>query len=1171
MTHGPTLLISRPPVSWYNRGRKADTGAPAHRERDRGARRLRGPTMSNVDRVTALLLRWDELRAQGQAPSAEDLCRDCPELLPEVRQRVEARAALFQGTSAVPTVGPVPPPAAGPAAHSGGRFRPLRFHAKGGLGEVHVALDAELNREIALKQMQERFADDGESRRRFLMEAEVTGRLEHPGVVPVYGLGADANGRPYYAMRFIKGDSLADAIDRFHHANYQPRDRRERALKLRGLLSRFVGVCNAVAYAHSRGIVHRDIKPANVLLGPFGETLLVDWGLAKVVHRSADRAAGEDTLTPLGSAPSSGTLGAVGTPAYMSPEQASGRSGAVGPPSDVYGLGATLYALVTGQAPFADEHLDELLVKVACGEVVPPRQRNPSVPRALEAVCLKAMALKREERYASALDLAADVERWLADEPVSADREPWRERLARWGRRHRTVVSAGVVLLLVSAVALAVGLAAVRAEQAETKRQRDSATTNWELAEGHREKAEANLKRAEANGKEAEANLKLAQANLKLAKQAVDDCYVLATKEPLLQQESTKEVRKLLLKKALPFYKGFRAQRPDDPALQDEHAEQLFRVAFITDEIGNKADALNSFEEARKLLVKLVADRPNVPLYQTNLAGTYNNLGVILRDLGKRAAAARKFEEARKIQAQLVKDRPNVLDYQLTLAGTYHNLGILQSDLGERELAAKNYEQARKIQAQLVADRPDVPLYQYALGRTYHNLGLLQSDLGERAAAAKSYDEARKLLVKLVADHPDVGEYQHDLARTYNHLGILQRHLDERAAAVKSFEEARKLRAQLVAAQPNVPAYQNALAATYTNLGNLQREAGERALAAKSYEAARKILVKLVADRPNVPEYQRDLAATYTNLGILQRELGEPGPAVKNYQEARNILVKLVAAQPNVPRYQQDLGRTYTYLGLLQSELGERGPAAKSYEEARKIQDRLVSKHGDFTDYRIELARTCFHQGALFHTGKALKEARQHYSRAIDLLQPLHRRLPKHPTIQAYLPLAHRNRAVVLQSLDQHLEAVPDWDQAIQLSTAAKRPALMAQRGYALARGADHVRARAAAEALVRLAPSANLIYDAACMHALCCGVVATDVSLPAAEREWRQEAHALRSLALLARARAAGFFTTANVETLQKDPDLDVLRQRDDFQEFLTEVLAKAKAKKPGPPPPKN
>ncbi len=255
----------------------------------------------------------------------------------------------------------------GETTSAGGRFRILRFHDRGGLGEVFVARDEELRREVALKQIKDEHADKPQHRARFVVEAEITGGLEHPGIVPVYGLGAYDSGRPFYAMRFIQGDNFKDAIARFHQAKATGRDPGERALELRRLLGRFLDVCNAIAYAHSRGVLHRDLKPGNIMLGKYGETLVVDWGLAKSVGRTETTGQeAERTLTPeSGSEVKSTEMGKqIGTPAFMSPEQAAGRLDALGPASDVYSLGATLYCLLTGTLPFPDRDKVELLRKV---------------------------------------------------------------------------------------------------------------------------------------------------------------------------------------------------------------------------------------------------------------------------------------------------------------------------------------------------------------------------------------------------------------------------------------------------------------------------------------------------------------------------------------------------------------------------------------------------------------------------------------------------------------------------------------------------------------------------------------------------------------------------------------------------------------------------------------
>jgi tetratricopeptide (TPR) repeat protein/tRNA A-37 threonylcarbamoyl transferase component Bud32 len=332
------------------------------------------------------------------------------------------------------------------------RYRKVRPHARGGLGEVFLAVDEELQREVALKEIQEQHADRGDSRARFLREARVTGRLEHPGIVPVHGLGCYADGRPFYAMRFIHGDSLQEAIARFHQADSSRRDTGERTLALRELLGRFVDVCNAVAYAHSRGVLHRDLKPANVLLGQYGETLVVDWGLARPLTPAQDGTVAEMSLdlasTPEAALTQVGRF--VGTPAFASPEQAGGRLAELGPTSDVYSLGAMLFCLLTGQTPFAGAALEVVLQRVQRGEFPPPRQVKGSVPKALEAVCCKAMALEPGQRYPTARALAEDVERWLADEPVSAWPEPPAVKAGRWVRKNRVLATSTGVALMVA-------------------------------------------------------------------------------------------------------------------------------------------------------------------------------------------------------------------------------------------------------------------------------------------------------------------------------------------------------------------------------------------------------------------------------------------------------------------------------------------------------------------------------------------------------------------------------------------------------------------------------------------------------------------------------------------------------------------------------------------------
>ena len=447
------------------------------------------------------------------------------------------------------------------------RFRILKFHARGGLGEVFVAEDAELHREVALKQIQDRHASHSESRSRFLLEAEITGGLEHPGIVPVYGLGHNDLGRPFYAMRFIKGDSLREAIARFHDGRAQVPISGERMLALQKLLRRFLDVCNAIGYAHSRGVLHRDIKPGNIMVGQYGETLVVDWGLAKVV---GTREGGpEGTLRPPSASGSSETLpgSAIGTPAFMSPEQAAGRLDELGPQSDVYSLGATLYCLLTGQAPVGGSDIDQVLDRVRRGDIRPPRDLEPGIPRPLEAICLKAMSLRPENRFSTPCALADDIERWLADEPVHCFREPWWNQLGRWARRHKPLVAGAAAMIATAVVGLVAGFVSVSLQKKQTE-----------------------LERARA------------EANFRKAGDAVERLLSRIGQERLDDVPQMEMLRGELLDDALQFQVGFLSERSGDPVALFDVARAARNAAKLQLDLNRPEDAERTCRQAIRAL-----------------------------------------------------------------------------------------------------------------------------------------------------------------------------------------------------------------------------------------------------------------------------------------------------------------------------------------------------------------------------------------------------------------------------------------------------------------------------------------------------------------------------------------------------------------------------------------
>jgi serine/threonine protein kinase len=846
-------------------------------------------------RIVDLLLRHEELCAAGHAPSPEELCRECPELLDQFRQQLGQLLAI--GCFATVSGAEAPPPhpagwAACPREWNGEglRYRPLRFHDQGGLGEVWVARDEELNREVALKRIrQDRGHGNPDTRRRFLLEAEVAGRLEHPGIVPVHGLTYDADGQPCYAMRFIQGETLADAVKAFHEAGEgKGHDSGRRRLAFRDLLARFVAVCKTIAYAHSRGIIHRDLKPQNIMLGKYGETLVVDWGLAKPVERSEEaRTTGEGTLLPDSKGDSATVEGeAMGSLPYMSPEQAEGLWTEVGPPSDVYGLGATLYVILTGQAPRQGTSEAELRRKARAGDATPPRQVKRDVPRALEAVCLKAIALRPEDRYASALDLANDVDRWLADEPVKAYRDPLTARIWRHLRRHRTratAIATAVVLAIIGLSAWAI---------LESAHDRKLAEAKWQkrAAEEVSEEQAALLGTIYAN---------LGNVGKGWAAHAALSNTLAATEKLANEHPERADFKRLLIQGHLV-------------------------LGTLYADAGATGEAEKSYKAALDLVDQFRENFPDTIELRRLEGAAYHNLGRVHADQGQPEPAERAYVNALRVRQGLAGEHDTAADYQADVAATQINLGALLADLkGRSDEAATADKQAIAILAGVVRVNSDVPGYQANLARAHHNLGLLHADADRHSPAKEEYDAALAIQRRLVEVAPGVPEYRSDLADTLTGLGRVASRQRQHEQALRLLAEARDIRRRLVQDYPWLLEYQSDLAASANNVGYAQFDLKQTAEARKSYEEAISLERKLVSAAPAVTRYEMKLAEYLDNLGAFLIDTNDLESAEVQLISALEIEERLVREHPDFTDYRVSLGGVCRNIASLMNRRGK--------------------------------------------------------------------------------------------------------------------------------------------------------------------------------------------------------------------------------------------------------
>jgi tetratricopeptide (TPR) repeat protein len=812
---------------------------------------------------------------------------------------------------------------------------------------------------VAIKVLADRYPAGSAVAQRFAREAQITGQLQHPGIPAVHQVGTLADGRPFLAMKLIKGSTLDDILKQ----RGDPPAGRSRMLAI------FEAVCQAVGYAHAHRVIHRDLKPANVMVGAFGEVQVMDWGLAKVLGEespaTAEALPAEQTrawtqISPTpeaGSETQAGSL--VGTPSFIAPEQAVGEIERVNERSDVFGLGALLAVILTGKPPYVGETFEVVRVQAVRGKLDDcfVRLDASGAEPELVALCKRCLAFEPADRPADAGTVAAVVAglRAAADERARRAEGEAREALVREGeqrKRRRTVQVAGAVIAVVLLAGLTVSLwqmfRAIQAREDETKA---------------RQQAFAALRSMTSDVVER----KFAQGTV-----LTDD-------------------DRAFLRGVIAQYDAFAAIKADDAESRSARAEGRLRVANMRFSLGELQEAEKDFDQALSIRQQLAADSPSQPEFRHDLATSHNGRGVLLHTTGRLKDAEQDFEQALGILTQLAAGFPSRPEFREELAGSHAIRGDLLLATGRLKEAEPDYEQSLSIYKQLAADFPSRHEFRQNLADSHGRRGWLLRTTGRLKQAEEDFNDSLIILKQLAADFPDRPGFRERLAISQINRGVLLGGTGRHKEAEKDFDQAVSILKRLAAEFPSRPDCRRELAQSHTNRGDLLTDMGRIKEAEEDYDQAVSINKQLVADFPTRTEFRENLVVALNNRGCRLRRLpitGRLQEAEKDFDQALSISKQLAAEFPTVPNYQLFVAMLHNNLGWLLARQKRFAEAIPALDAGVAISQKLAEAHPKNAVYTTHLGWKHIYRGAaLVRSGSAdgRSKAAADLRRAIEL------------------------------------------------------------------------------------------------------------------------------------------------------------------------------------------